>query len=229
MSSQMRVPQPEGERGSKRWIQHFVNRDPEALSTAIDRPGVKWCSPLEIDEFAEYSDEDALNLFKLRPAVRLLKPFWPPRGPRWDAVGQAGTGEIVLVEAKAHIAEIITPASKASEESSRLIGQSLIETAEALGARDGHVDWSRTFYQYTNRLAHAYFLSQINKIPTLLVFLCFVGDRDMDGPADKREWVAALAVLHEAIGLRGTMPKYVKDVFLEVPPIGKPTQIGDHS
>jgi hypothetical protein len=34
-----RIPQPRGERGSLRWIQHFVNNDPDSLNAAIGLRG----------------------------------------------------------------------------------------------------------------------------------------------------------------------------------------------
>jgi hypothetical protein len=70
--------------------------------------------------------------------------------------------------------------------------------------------------QYANRLAHAYFLNRCNDIPTRLVFLYFVGDADVDGPLSRREWDAAIAVLHEALGIRGRVPDYVPDAFIDV-------------
>jgi len=38
----------------------------------------------------------------------------------------------------------------------------------------------------------------------------------MNGPATRKEWQAAIAVLNEAIGLRGPIPSYVRDVFIDV-------------
>jgi hypothetical protein len=31
-----------------------------------------------------------------------------------------------------------------------------------------------------------------------------------------REWEAAIAVMHEALGIRGKVPRYVHDVFVDV-------------
>jgi hypothetical protein len=51
-----------------------------------------------------------------------------------------------------------------------------------------------------------------------LVFLHFIGDVDMDGPSTRREWEAALTVLHEALGFRGRVPRYVAEIFIDVRP-----------
>jgi hypothetical protein len=200
-----------------KWIQHFVNEDSAALNGAIGIGDITWLSPLKADGCAEYRDSDFLNLLKVDLPKESLSSFWPDRGPQWDAIGRAARGDIVLVEAKAHVTEVLSPRTKAGEKSVGLIRKSLARTANALGARLGAVDWSQTFYQYTNRVAHAHFLHVINGIPAVLVFLYFVGDKDVDGPANRREWEAAEIVLHEALGLRGKIPKYVKSVCLDVP------------
>jgi hypothetical protein len=38
----------------------------------------------------------------------------------------------------------------------------------------------------------------------------------MRGPETEREWKAAITVLHEALGLRGRIPPYVSDIFIDV-------------
>jgi hypothetical protein len=77
---------------------------------------------------------------------------------------------VVLVEAKAHLNELYSPATGASESSLMQIESSLSETASGLGLRPV-CDWSTQFCQYGNRLAHAYLLDRLNGIPTRLVFL----------------------------------------------------------
>lgn len=218
-----RFPQNKGVRGSLRWIQHFVNDESSVLDAAIGIGPIQWHSPLASDEYAEYRDSSFLDLLGIGLPRRSLSSFWPVRGPQWDALGRAESGEFVLVEAKAHVSEILTPRSQASASTLPLIRASLAETASGLSAAlPGAVDWSQKFYQYTNRLAHGYLLNELNGISTLLVFLYFIGDREMDGPSSPREWDAALAVLHEALGLRGRVPKYVKDAFIDVPEIRTP-------
>lgn len=209
------VQQP-GSRGSQRWLQHFVNHDPLALDAAIGVGPIKWLSPLSSDDFAEYRDKAFLDRLGITLPRRPLDSFWPSRGPQWDALGRADSGECVLVEAKAHIAEVFSPKTAASEASAQVIRHALAETTAGLGALPG-LDWSLRFYQYANRLAHAYLLQQLNDVPTILVFLYFVGDKDMNGPASRAEWEGAIQVLHEALGMRGRLRNYVRDAFLAVP------------
>jgi hypothetical protein len=96
-----------------------------------------------------------------------------------------------------------------------LIRRSLAETAAAFGAKPTS-DWTQTFYQYTNRLAHLHFLRSHGR-SAWLIFVNFVGDEEMNGPSSAAEWKAAIEVLHGALGLkRNPLMKYVLDVFPNV-------------
>jgi hypothetical protein len=86
--------------------------------------------------------------------------------------------------------------------------------ALGLGVRPGY-DWSKQFYQYGNRLAHAYLLDRLNGIPTRLVFLYLIGDEDVSGPATRAEWDIAIHTVHHTLGLSGA-PSFVTDVFIDV-------------
>jgi hypothetical protein len=210
-----RFIQQRSSRGSQRWIQQLVNVHPNVLNDAIGIGRIDWLSPLAADDHAEYRDQEFLDCLEIKSLKRPLSSFWPTRGPQWDALGQAETGEVILVECKAHITEIFSPPSRAQESSAQLIRASLDETKEALGALPG-MDWTLRFYQYANRIAHAHFLRDHNGIPTKLVFLYIVGDIDMQGPGSRTEWEAAITVLQEALGMRGRIPRYIHDAFVDV-------------
>ena len=182
--------------GSQRWLQLAVNRKPQLLTSALQRSGaigsrasVTWNSPLEADDFREYRDRTAL----LKAGVgvpNLKKPleqFWPARGPVWDALGLTSEGHPVFVEAKAHIPEAASPATKATAAASQdLIERSLCEARKFYAPR-ATANWSKLFYQYANRLAHQYFLIRLNDVPSALVFLYFLNADDMLGPMTKEE------------------------------------------
>ncbi len=212
-----RFPQPPGDKGSLRWIQYLVNQYPEVLNEAIGAGPVEWRAPLAADDYSEYRDQAFLERLGVVLSKRRLSDFWPSGGPQWDALGCAASGEKVLVEAKAHVPELLSSPTDASPASAEIIRRALSEAAAALGASPG-ADWSQRFYQYANRLTHAWFLAQVNEVPVRLVFVQFVGDADLDGPLSRREWEAALIVLHEALGLRGRMPRYVAEIFIDVRP-----------
>ena len=163
----------------------------------------------------QYRDQAFLDRLAITLPKRPLLSFWPRGEPQWDALGRAQSGDVVLVEAKAHVNELYSPASAASAESSiARIRLSLRETAAHLGVPDGF-DWSRQFYQYANRIAHAHLLHTLNDIPTKLVFLYFVGDADVNGPTSREDWEAGIHVVHQSLQLQ-TLPPYVLDVFIDV-------------
>jgi hypothetical protein len=83
-----------------------------------------------------------------------------------------------------------------------------------MGVLEGF-DWSKQFYQYANRLAHAFLFERLNGIPVKLVFVYFTGDADMKGPATRDEWLRGIDTVHAALGLRG-QPSFVRDVFIDV-------------
>ena len=84
-----------------------------------------------------------------------------------------------------------------------------------LEAKPG-LDWMERFYQYGNRLAHLYFLRKVNNVDARLVFLYFVGDEEMGGPYCRREWEAAIEVLHQALGVRNRLHPKVAKIFINV-------------
>lgn len=144
-----------------------------------------------------------------------LQEFWPARGPVWDALGITSEGHPLFLEAKAHIPEAATPASKASPASLQLIEQSLGEARQFYAPR-ATATWSNLFYQYANRLAHQYFLRKLNDVPSTLVFLYFVNADDMLGPMSAEEWNGAVQLIHAVLGLPKDLKRYgVFDAFLD--------------
>jgi len=210
--------------GSQRWLQVAVNRKPQQLLGALQRSGaiaprasVTWCSPLEKEDFQEYRDGRALEKAGIAKSnlKKALEEFWPARGPVWDALGITSEGHPLFVEAKAHIPEAVTPATRASPTSLELIERSLGEARRFYAPRATAV-WSNLFYQYANRLAHQYFLTKVNDVPSSLVFLYFVNANDMLGPMSEEEWHGALRLIHAALGLPKDLKRYgVFDAFLD--------------
>jgi len=210
-----RFSQKKATRGSQHWIQFFVNERPDVLNKNIGLGNINWLSPLKSDDFAEYRDKAFLDLLGIRLKKRPLSDFWPSRGPQWDALGMSEAGEAILVEAKAHVPEMFSPPTQASPESLKLIVKSLAETASAFHTQSG-LDWFHRFYQYANRLAHAFLLKELNDIPTRLLFIYFTGDSEMNGPETVPQWQIAIEELHEALGIKGRVPPCISDVFIDV-------------
>lgn len=220
----MRFVEPGEARGSLRWIRRAVNDFPGLLNQRL-RKGlglsaeipINWTSPLADDDFAEYRDDDFIRLTGMKLPERRLDDFWPVRGPQWDALARVGETAGLLVEAKANIPEIVSPGTGAEGERRALLEKSLAELKAYLGV-DPNISWSGKFYQYANRVAHLYFLREVNRQDAYLAFVYFTGDADVDGPATIAEWRAALTVAKAALGVpkRHRLSKYVTEVFIDV-------------
>ncbi|MFL5329217.1 MAG: hypothetical protein ACJ8C4_09895 [Gemmataceae bacterium] len=176
---------------------------------------VQWLSPLRADDYAEYQDDSFLERLGIVLSTRSLNGFWPHRGPVWDGLGKSCRGDIFLIEAKSHIAEM-RGKCRAGEESRGLIDSGLAETKGAL-AEGSQIDWAGTYYQYTNRLAHLYLLRHLNQIPAYLVFAYFINDAEMNGPTSQAKWLAAIQRLRTSLGLTHTpLSPFIADVFFDV-------------
>lgn len=209
--------QPAGTRGSLKWIQLAVNERWASLDGPVESAlgtTIEWRSPLESDDFAEYRDGAFLALVGLDHLRAELAAFWPLRGAQWDALAVGSGGQVVLVEAKAHVGEMCSPPSGASDASLQLIQKSLASCAEKLGAKAGHADWSGHFYQMANRLAHLQFLHD-NNVKAYLVLVNFLNDAEMGGPTTIEAWEAAYQVAFHALGLskRHVLSRHVLHVY----------------
>ena len=210
--------------GSQRWLQISINRHRKVIDGAFQRgldlsidDQIEWVSPLFDDKLKEYRDMAALRRLGVQSLTnRELNDFWPQRGPVWDALAKTSSGELIFVEAKAHIAEAASQGTKATPKSLELIQRSLAE-ARKFYAPKATADWSGTFYQYANRFAHHYLLKEVNKLSSHLVFLYFINAHDVNGPVSELEWQGAIKLLHAAIGLKpGKLPEGVHEVFIDV-------------
>ncbi|MCK5274406.1 MAG: hypothetical protein KAR37_07155 [Alphaproteobacteria bacterium] len=196
---------------------------PVAEALGVPPSSIQWLSPLPGDGFAEYRDEAFLGRLDVDLPKRPLAEFWPRRGPVWDGLGRSERGDLLLVEAKAHIGEMVSPPSQAGDESRKRIEAALDEVRDYLRIKND-ADWTDRFYQYTNRLAHLYLLRVVNQLPAWLVFVHFVNDGDMGGPATREKWEGAIKVMRAVLGLRERhrLSKYVIDLFPDVRTLAGP-------
>jgi hypothetical protein len=202
-----------------------VERRPDVLFTALCEAGavaqgasVDWRSPLRERRFKEYRDQAALVLAGITNLKRPLSEFWPSRGPVWDGIATAPSGPIFL-EAKAHIREAASPPSRAGSASAALIAQSLA-SAQSWYAPGVSASWSGLFYQYANRLAHHFFLRQLNGVSSTLVFLYFVNAPDVRDPASETEWRGAIRLIHAALELPPDLRAFgVHEAFVDAEPL----------
>lgn len=213
--------------GSLKDLQLLINNHGNLLDNAISSylnrtVAIDWKSPIESDEYAEYRDDDFLKVLNLDSRIQYpLIEFWPKRGPQWDALG-VESKSVFIVEAKANIPEIVTPPTSAGVESKSKIIDSFSEVKEYLNINNT-IDWAGTFYQYTNRIAHLYYLRVLNGIDAFLVNVYFINDKTVDGPNTKEEWLGALTIIKHYLGIpkRNKLDKYMLDVFIDVNDINK--------
>jgi hypothetical protein len=217
----MRFAQGRQDHGSQRWIQEAVNSNPPILDELIrvklpELTAVRWRSPLEEDDYAEYRDASFLEKIGLERLCSELREFWPDRGPQWDALAQFYKGGVLLVEAKAHIGELCSSPCGAEGTSLSRIKEALNEAAEFFGARP-RAPWTDCFYQLANRLAHLYFLHN-QGVSAKLVLINIVGDSDIGGPGSPDEWRAAYHVVWHVLGIptRNKLSGDIIEIFPDV-------------
>lgn len=221
-------------RGSLKWIREAVNARQylldndirDELSLLSDSP-LEWVSPVSADEYAEYSDQEFLDQLGIKLNKTPLKSFWPNRGPNWDALARtkADPPTVFLVEAKAHTGELMSgPSSAKAPAAVEMIGTALRRTKEFIGVSPEY-DWTGTYYQYANRLAHLYLLRVLNGIDAYLVYVCFLNDVEMKGPTTVDKWQNAIAEAESALGIRDNrLSPYVAHIFIDVNQLDEPEE-----
>ena len=157
-------------------------------------------SPIASDGYAEYFDREFLDRLGLSNVKVPLSDFWPQGGPRWDGLAKTSSGKLILVEAKAYIEEAVDYKSKAGLKSLAQIRAALAITKQAFGAADD-APWESPLYQYANRLAHLYYLRQLNGVDAYLLFLYFADAPDVPKPCSKQQWQGALRLIEKCLGL----------------------------
>jgi hypothetical protein len=210
-------------------LQLAVGRSPEIINAPIRTTlkasadlAVEWLSPVAKTKYGEYRGEPFLKLLELNQLKRPLHDFWPVQGPVWDGLARTSKKQVLLIEAKAHIAEMVTSPARASEASLIKIRQALKETRDAVAPRTSN-DWTGIFYQYTNRLAHLYFLRTVNGIKAHLIYVYFLNAKDVGGPSSIQEWLGAIHLMESYMGLRRhKLSRFVHHVFIDVGEL-KPT------
>jgi len=217
-----RFPQKTDSHGSLKNLQVAVNKKKENLDAEISKVigrqiKIDWKSPLEGDKYAEYRDEKFLSSLGLNKLSCPLNDFWPNNGPQWDALGVCGK-EVIIVEAKANIPEMVSPGTGAkSPKSIKKIKDSLDEVKKYLNIKND-IDWTGTFYQYVNRIAHLYYLREKNDIKAHLLFIYFINDVTVNGPKTKGEWLGAIKTMECCLGLNKNhkLRNYIHDIFIDV-------------
>ena len=226
-------------RGSRRWLQVLVNCRPMLLGDAVSQrlpeppSHIDWRSPVVADHYAEYRDQSFLDRLAGSPyycapaqAQCGLADFWPRFGPQWDGLAVTDRGQILLVEAKAHIPEMVTAPGQARGEAARQRIQESLQKVKSFVESKSSADWSASFYQYANRLAHLYWLRELNGHDAYMINLFLLNDAEMNGPKSVEEWQSAIRLQETFMGVRQAaqtgyalhpwVGAYVLNVFIDV-------------
>jgi len=112
---------------------------------------------------------------------------------------------------------MVSSGTKAGTSSRRMIGNSFAEVKKYLSVSDT-IDWTGTFYQYVNRIAHLYYLREKNKIKAHLLFIYFINVASVNGPKTKDEWLGAIKTMECYLGLTKNhkLREYIHDIFIDV-------------
>jgi hypothetical protein len=221
--------------GSEWHLTLWLARRRSALTHQIEQrlglSGVQW---LDYEEYRDRTGHQALRerrgldfLPANEPARHEWEESWPQKGGvhSWDAVGHATAGTTttwILVEAKAHVGELISSCGAVADQSRRRIAEILSHARGSLGAPDSS-DWMKDHYQYCNRLALLQFLRE-RGVDARLVFVYFTGDRvelgaaGRDCPSDEDTWRPALDRQKRSVGLptSALILSFVYELFLPV-------------
>lgn len=190
----------------------MVNDHPGYLNDLISETfgwrtaSIEWRSPLKEDDYAEYYDQEFLERLGVKDLRMPLQDFWPKSGPRWDGLALTLEGKLILVEAKAYIEEAIDYHSKASAAALPLIEKRLEEAKRAFRAYR-EAPWCNPFYQMANRLAHLYYLAEINDKDAYLVFVNFANASDVQDRVSPEGWQGATRLAYKCLGLKDSRLK----------------------
>ena len=229
-----RRSRPPSTKRSEHWLRVMVNDYPNYLNDCIskafgwDSTCIEWRSPLRDDDYAEYYDQEFLERLSVNDLRTPLHEFWPKSGPRWDGLACTKDGKLILIEAKAHIEESVDYRSKASANALARIEKRLDEAKAAFRANPD-ASWYSPLYQIANRLAHLYYLAEINKKVAYLVFVNFANATDVEIPVAREEWKGATRHAHKCLGLKDSrLSRRVTSIIIDLKEIiGQQSAGGD--
>jgi hypothetical protein len=153
----------------------------------------------------------------------------------WDAIGEVtieGRDEWLLVEAKAHIGELISHCTAKDHGGLPKIRDAFESTRQYLGAT-GASDWLSPYYQYCNRVAALKYLTE-HGVAARLMLIYFIGDRRPDSficPADADGWRQALTKRASWVGLPPDhrLKDRIHEIFLPITWPSNPALTADPS
>ncbi len=228
--------------GSEAHLLRYVERHRRALDAAVlgafgIEGRIDWLD-FPFDPKATWPDAEWTGIEFLRndpihgtgwnAILEAWSAYWPQSGTphNWDAVGwieTSGSRELLLVEAKANVEELVSDCGAKATSSIERIDAAFDATRRALGVESSK-SWRTGYYQAGNRLATWHFFTNVLRppIPTRLLFVYFVGDRSgptRTCPDAVASWTVPLNMQAEHLGFvfDGAHDR-IRKLFLEVSP-----------
>lgn len=232
------VARPPARKGSRLRVSEWIHdrrerlelelcRQVPSLDEYVAEPGssINWVAP----NAAGKEIRDSIWPLVLPPPTPQEDGFWPARGPVWDAAGHVGGRDglgVVLIEGKAHTAELLSPRMQPSSLRIDEQRRAALDEAKAFYGVGTFIPWTSTYYQLANRLSFLYYLRVRRKHPAWLINIYFCGDsfrsgkHEVVGPVDAASWKNAIGQAKASLGLPVDHPlsEYVADVFLPASP-----------
>jgi hypothetical protein len=212
--------------GSQRQIQAYVNTPllTEVLNAAVvdawpdlSAGQIDWRAPLAADGYDEPMDSTFWTAIQRPDLEKPAAAWWPRRGPSWDAIaGVAVRGRepiVVLVEAKAHVAEFAVGQFGGTNPTSvEMITAALDHTRAGLGATAPVDTWLGSHYQLANRLTWTSWLRE-RDIDARYAYLLFANDRSHQ-PTRAEDLITAAHAGYAALGLNPSDHHWIADIPL---------------
>ncbi len=195
---------------SEFWLRKLINDNPEILNKILfdnkivsENEIIEWLSPTLADDFAEYYDNEFLDKLGIdkNKLIVSLNDFWPISGPRWDGLGKTNTKKYFLIEAKAHIEEAVDYNTGATSQLSIDLIKKSIDNTKQFYSDNTKSYWQMPFYQYANRLAHLYYLKELNHLNAYIIFIYFCNAPDVDIITNKDEWIGHIRTVEKVFAL----------------------------
>jgi hypothetical protein len=150
---------------------------------------------------------------------------WPQTGnvQNWDAVGRIRINdkrEWLLVEAKAHLEELISSCGAKPGTNRRKIEQVFKDVKQCLGVPMA-ADWMQPYYQFCNRIAALHTLDSC-RVPSRLLFIYFIGDwiekSSRKCPRTESDWRPAInrQAKHVMLPCKHALSSRIHKLFLDV-------------
>ena len=139
----------------------------------------------------------------------------------WDLVGYTIHNDIktwILIEAKAHIGELINNCG-AGPESLKKIEKTLKITASNIGTEIlKDCPWTKKYYQLANRI-YVLDLLKRNQFNAKLINIYFMGDKIVKSrlsPKDKKSWELEISKMKKYLNIEKSNSIDILDLYLDI-------------